>query len=285
MKLFKTLTCLLVLSLGFASYSEAKGRSFGGGFRSQRMAPAPRVQRAPQQQATPATQAAPATQTQSIFGSFGRAKPAAAGAAPQAAQPLGMSKDLNTNAAQGNALKANDARTGAAGTAGIAGAAGTAGTAGAAAGGGASNGANNSGWFRSGNPSTAKSAPIQSGAQPNVMQQRGGGFLNNAMWFMLGSSLARNHQPAANQNAQNENHQGGAVTASDGNSLNNVDGQVAEPLTDMSPPVEEKESFAMSFLRFILWAAIIFGLYKLVTTVMQSKKNSASKKPNYTFGN
>lgn len=278
MKLFKTLSCLLILSLGFASYSEAKGRSFGGGFRSQRMAPAPRAQRAPQPQAAPATQAAPSaqsTQPRSMFGSFGRAKPAAAGA-PQTAQPLNMSKDLNTNAAQGNALKANDARTTtgttAAGAAGVAGAA-TAGT-------------SNSGWFRSGNPSAAKAAPVQSGAQPTVMQQRGGGFLNNAMWFMLGSSLARSHQPAPSQNTQNENHQGSAaVSPTNEHSSGNVDGQVVDPLAGMSPPVEEKESFFMSFLRFTLWAAIIFGLYRLVTTIMRAKKISANKKPNYTFGN
>ncbi|MES2822511.1 MAG: hypothetical protein V4732_02845 [Pseudomonadota bacterium] len=271
MKFIKTFTCLLVLSLGFASYSEAKGRSFGGGFRSQRMAPAPRVQRAPQ--ATPPAQATPAaqaTQPKSMFGSFGRAKPATTGAAPQSGQPLNMSKDLNTNAAQGNALKANDART-ATGAAGVAGT--TAGT-------------SNSGWFRSGNPSAVKSAPVQSAAQPGAMQQRGGGgFLNNAMWFMLGSSLARSHQPAANQNTQNENHQGKVANPGDESSLSNVDGQVAEPLADMSPPVEEKESFFVSFLRFALWAAIIFGLYKLVTSVMRAKKNNLNKKPNYTFGN
>jgi hypothetical protein len=269
MKLFKTLTCLLILSLGFASYSEAKGRSFGGGFRSQRMAPAPRVQRAPQPQAAPSAQAAPATQPKSMFGSFGRAKPATTDATPQSGQPLNMSKDLNTNAAQGNALKANDART----------------ATGATAGTGAAGGASNSGWFRSGNPSAAKSAPVQATAQPGVMQQRGGGFLNNAMWFMLGSSLARSHQPAANQNIQNENHQGNIVNTNDETSLSNVDGQVAEPLADMSPPVEEKESFFMSLLRLTLWAAIIFGLYKLVTSVMRTKKNNLNKKPNYTFGN
>ncbi|MES2675374.1 MAG: hypothetical protein V4660_14125 [Pseudomonadota bacterium] len=271
MKPIKTLTCLIILSLGFASYSEAKGRSFGGGFRSQRMAPAPRVQRAPQPQAAPPAQAAPAaqaTQPRSMFGSFGRDKPAAA--APQNGQPLNMSKDLNTNAAQGNALKANDART----------ATGTAGVAGTAA------GASNSGWFRSGNPAGAKSAPVQSAAQPSAMQQRGGGgFLNNAMWFMLGSSLARSHQPAANQNTQNENHQGKVANPGDESSLSNVDGPVAEPLADLSPPVEEKESFFMSFLRLALWAAIIFGLYKLVTNVMRAKKNNLNKKPNYTFGN
>lgn len=274
MKPIKTLACLLILSLGFASYSEAKGRSFGGGFRSQRMAPAPRVQRAPQPQAAPQTQAAPAaqaTQPRSMFGSFGRAKPAT-GATPQNGQPLNMSKDLNTNAAQGNALKANDART-------ATGAAGTAGVAGTAA------GTSNSGWFRSGNPSAAKSAPGQSAAQPGAMQQRGGGFLNNAMWFMLGSSLARSHQPAANQNTQNENQQSNPANVGDQSSLSNVDGQVAEPLSDMSPPVEEKESFFMSFLRFALWGAIIFGLYKLVTSVMRAKKNNLNKKPNYTFGN
>lgn len=268
MKPIKTLACLLILSLGFASYSEAKGRSFGGGFRSQRMAPAPRVQRAPQPQ-TQATPAAQATQPKGMFGSFGRAKPAT-GAAPQNGQPLNMSKDLNTNAAQGNALKANDART----------ATGTAGAAGTAA------GTSNSGWFRSGNPSAAKSAPVQSAAQPSAMQQRGGGgFLNNAMWFMLGSSLARSHQPAATQNTANENQQGNLANVGDQSSLNNVDGQIAEPLADMSPPVQEKESFFMSFLRFALWSAIIFGLYKLVTSVMRAKKNNLNKKPNYTFGN
>ncbi|HWV16497.1 MAG TPA: hypothetical protein VN030_13775 [Cellvibrio sp.] len=79
MKLMKTLSCLLILSLAFASYAEAKGRSFSGGFRSQRTAQAP--------------QAAP------------KATPA------PAAQPLNMSRDANANAAQGSTLKAADGRS------------------------------------------------------------------------------------------------------------------------------------------------------------------------------
>lgn len=78
MKLMKTLSCLLILSLAFASYAEAKGRSFSGGFRSQRTAQAPQ----------PAPKATPAP----------------------AAQPLNMSRDFNANAAQGNTLKAADGR-------------------------------------------------------------------------------------------------------------------------------------------------------------------------------
>lgn len=271
MKLIKTLSCLLIISLTFASYAEAKGRSFGGGFRSQRMAPAP--QRAAPQQATQAPQT---TQAKSTFGSFGT-KPTAAGAtpttAPQNAQPLNMSKDLNTNSAQGNALKTNEART----------------ASGAAAGGTA--GASNSGWFGSGN-AAQKTAPMQSAAQSGGMQQRGGGFINNAMWFMLGSSLASNHNSAANQHSQQtpqQNSQPGAAEGeatklNDPASLTDVNGQAIDPLTGMAVQAEEKESFLMSLLRLVLWAAIIFGAYKLVTTIMQSRKSRVNKKPNYTFG-
>ena len=272
MKLFKTLTCVFILTITFVNYTEAKGRSFGGGFRSQRMAPPPRVQRAPQQQTAPATQT---TQPKSMFGSFGT-KPA--GAAPQNAQPLNMSKDLNANAAQRNALKTNDSRTAAGTTAGA-------------------TGASNSGWFGSGNPAATKATPMQS-AQPGAMQQRGGGgFMNNAMWFMLGSSLASNRHAPANQDTQQTNPPGDAANSANVNGVTNVndvnsansansgDVQAIDPLPSMAPDVVEKESFFMSFLRLTLWAAIIFGVYKLIKNIMQARQNRVSKKPNYTFGN
>ena len=137
MKLFKILSCLLILSLTFANYSEAKGRSFGGGFGSQRAAPAP-------MKSAPAPQS---PQSRSMFGSFGT-KPATA--APNA-QPSAMNRDMNANAAQNNALKNYDARNkvnepgaGGSGT-------GSSGMGGSGAGG--------SGWFRSGN---------QGGAAPSI---------------------------------------------------------------------------------------------------------------------
>lgn len=216
MKLIKTLTYVVVLSLTFASYAEAKSRSFSGGFRSQRTATAP--SRPVQQQTT---------------------------------QPLNMSKDLNTSAAQANNFKTADGRNGT--------------TDQAAAG---------SGWFRSGNTAqTAQPAAgaMQSAAQPAVVRQ-GGGFLNNAMWFMLGSSLAShgnaNVQPT-NQNAQTAVNSEGATT----------DGSV------IAPPVEEKESFFMSALRIVLWIAMLTCIYWIVKSLLQSKKNRADKKSDYTLGN
>ena len=212
MKLFKTLTYVVILSLTFASYAEAKSRSFGGGFRSQRTVTTPR----------------PAPQ--------------------QSTQPLNMSKDLNANSTQTNALKTPDQ---------------------------AAAGASNSGWFRSGNTANqsaqSAAATMQSAAQPAVVRQ-GGGFLNNAMWFMLGSSLAShghaNNQPA-NQNSE-------AVVNPEGT---NADGSV------VAPPVEEKESFFMSALRIVLWIAMLTGIYWLVKNLLQSRKNRADKKSDYTFGN
>lgn len=216
MKLIKTLTYVVVLSLTFASYAEAKGRSFSGGFRSQRTATAP--SRPVQQQTT---------------------------------QPLNMSKDLNTSTAQGNNFKAADGRNGT--------------TDQAAAG---------SGWFRSGNTATQTIQPagaMQSAAQPAVVRQ-GGGFLNNAMWFMLGSSLA-SHNSA---NVQTANQNGQAAV--------NPENTTADDSV-VAPPVEEKESFFMSALRIVLWVAMLTGIYWLVKNLLQSKKNRANKKSDYTFGN
>jgi len=247
MKLIKTLTYFVILSLTFASYAEAKGRSFSGGFRSQRTVTAPRP--VPQQSAPVTT-----TQSKSLFGSFG-AKPANSGTAPQNAQSLNMSKDLNANAAQSNALKTADGRTS---------------TTGQAAAGSANTG---TGWFRSGNTANQSAQPagaMQSAAQPVVRQ--GGGFLNNAMWFMLGTSMASHHQtyaPAANQNGQ------AVVNPDDAN----ADGSI------VALPVEEKESFFMGLLRIILWVSILSGIYWIIKNVMKSRKNRANQKPNYTFGN
>lgn len=244
MKLIKTLTYVVILSLTFASYAEAKGRSFSGGFRSQRTAPAPRP--APQQIA-PASN----TQSKSLFGSFG-AKSGTSTTAAKNAQPLNMSKDLNTNGAQGNALKTADGRTDQA--------------------------ASGSGWFRSGN--TAK--PGQpAGAMPSAAQapmRQGGGFMNNAMWFMLGSSLASHGRAAPAPAAEQTAAQNGQVQAP------GTEAGVTDPAI-IAPPVAEKESFFMSVLRIILWGGIFYGIYKIATTLMRSKTNKAAKKPNYTFGN
>lgn len=257
MKLIKTLTYVVILSLSFASYAEAKGKSFGGGFRSQRTVSAPRP--APKQVA-PATN----TQSKSIFGSFG-SKSGTSGTAAKNAQPLNMSKDMNSNAAQGNALKTADGR---------------AVPNQAAAGSG-------SGWFGSGGAAKPAGA-MPSGAQPAAVRQ-GGGFMNNAMWFMLGSSLASHGRaaPAAEQNpeanaAQQNSEQHGQIQAPAKDATANDTG-ITDPAI-IAAPLEEKESFFMSLLRIILWGGIFYGIYKLATTLMRPKA-SAAKKSNYTFGN
>ena len=249
MKIFKLLNCLLILSLTFANYSEAKGRSFSGGFGSQRAAP---------MKSAPAPQS---PQTRSMFGSFGT-KPATA--APSA-QPSAMNRDMNANAVQANALKNYDARNkvneSAAGA--------TAGGSGAG-----SSGTGGSGWFRSGNQSGAAPVGAMQSAPQTIVVHQGGGFMHNAMWFMLGNSMASHHQNYYPQQPYAQSV--------------NQDGQVVNPTGEndsVTPPVEEKESFFMSLLRFVIWIAVIVGVYKLVKNIMQSRKNRANKKPNYTFGN
>lgn len=250
MKLIKTLSYVVILSLTCAGYAEAKGKSFSGGFRSQRSAPAPRPVI---QSAAPAS----TTQSKSLFGSFG-SKSGTSTTAAKNAQPLNMSKDMNTNAAQGNALKTANGRTDQAADSG-------------------------SGWFRSGN--TAKSAQ-PAGAMPSAAQsapvRQGGGFMNNAMWFMLGSSLASHGRaapaPAAEQNAEQNTLQNGQVQAP-GSEAGATDSAI------IAPPVAEKESFFMSALRLILWGGIFYGIYRIAKVFLRPKINSAAKKPNYTFGN
>ena len=249
MKLLKILSCLLILSLTFANYSEAKGRSFGGGFRSQRAAPAP-------MKSAPAPQS---PQSRSMFGSFGT-KPATA--APNA-QPSAMNRDMNANAAQSNALKNYDARN----KVNESGAGAAAGGSGAGSSGIGGSGTGGSGWFRSGNQGgAAPASAIQSAPHTTVVHQ-GGGFMHNSMWFMLCNSMASHRQNYYPQQPSAQSV--------------NQDGQVVNPTGEndsVTPPVEEKESFFMSLLRFVIWVAVIVGVYKLVKNIMQSRKNRANKK-------
>jgi hypothetical protein len=115
------------------------------------------------------------------------------------------------------------------------------------------------------------------------MQSRGGGFMQSAMWFMLGSSLASHHTAAATPPAQ----AGSPASESQANSnpVSGENAQALDPATGMVTPAEEPESLWLRMFRLALWAAIIYGIYKLVRKLIPGAPRPASKKPNYTFGN
>jgi hypothetical protein len=270
MKTIKVFVYVLILCLSFASVAEARSRSgsFKSGFSSQKRAaakPAPTYYQAP---ATPETK-------KTAFGSFGATNPKAqqnAAAVPQSQ----MSKDLNTNAAQSNALKAADARTKLNEK--------------------PTETNSDSGWFRSGNQNTAAPAPNNSafgnGQQPPVNYQptaqpysgnRSNGLMHGLVGFMIGHSLAqhfsnRDYVPSPNQGGQQ-------AVSQDANQLQNstgAEGIATQQVQDV--PAVETESFFMKLVRVLLWVAIISGVVWVVRKAMNFKHRKLTRATNYSLG-
>lgn len=283
MKLIKTLVYTLIVCVSLVSQAEAKGRtaSFKGGFSSQVRSvskPAPVYYKPPVNYKAPVNQAnKPAS-----FGSFGGGKVNAAQHGNY--QPSQMSRDLNTNAAQSNALKTADARNKLNSNNPPAG--------------GNNNGSNGgngggSGWFRSGNNTAPQqpnySQPIHS--QPvvhqTVVHQNSGGFLHGLMWFMIGrSTVSQNNTVYVPVN--NQAPTGQVVTHSDGNSWDangNAQQQIApsqEVKMDRTE-AEERESIFTKIFRWMLWIGFIWILIKVIRKVMGFRSEKMNRAPNYSL--
>jgi hypothetical protein len=180
----RLISVLIILSFGLADTAQARSKSFGGGYRPARVAPAP--------------------------------KPA-----PPAA----------TKAAEPAPAKPEPAST-----------------------------TNKAGWSNS--QSYGANAAMNTAARP--MMNSSGGFMRNAMWFMLGSSLASGLHASPHSPAQETVKSEDGSTTTSTNSWD-ANAAVAEPVVDVV--LEDEESFAMKILRVMLWAGILFGGYKLLQKI------------------
>lgn len=251
MKLTRMLVCVMVMTLGVVSLAEAKGRtaSFGGGFSSQVRAAKP----------APMRYTAPAPAKNTSFGTFGSGKPVTTQKPAMNYQPSQLSKDLSNNAAKTNALKTADARNNKGNES-------TNGGFGGGNSGNGNNGTNNggSGWFRSGNTSLPPSYYSQPVIHQTVVHNNGG-FMHGMMWFMLGHSLANHSTQTVYVPTNNQGTNVTPTATYDANGMPLPQAQYA--------PEEEKESFLMKLLRFVLWIAVITGVIWIVKKILQIRNN------------
>lgn len=281
MKTIKLFVYALVVCMSFVGVAEAKGRSgsFKSGFSSQKRA-APKPANTSYQ-----TPPANAQNKQAAFGSFGATNPKLdqnTAAMPQSR----MSQDLNAKTAQTNAMKTVDERSQGNSTANA--------------------GASESGWFRSGNQNatTQKNGPAAANTQaantyrPAPQQQSNGqgssGLLPAIAGFMIGHSLAQQHNTVAQQPPHDQvNVQSGqSVTDStnaNGTTVNetslnetSVNGTTVQQVQDL--PVVEPESVFMKLLRLMLWLAIIGGVVWLVRSLSGMRNSKVNRKANYSLG-
>lgn len=235
---------------GFSSQksSTAKSPSKFGAFSSKPAAPAP---------VTPGTAppGGPAANDSSAaprsgFGSFGNAPAAAQGKSGSA-----LSKDLDQNSANTNALNTLDARRAAA-----------AGATGAAA--GALPPLNNPVPGQQPGQAPGYAQPGYAYPQPVIVQQQSSGFGNMFMGFMLGRALSGgHHDTVVYQNAQ-----GGTTALSPG--------QVAANDAQMEP----RPSFGMTVLRTFLWLLILGCLIWIVVFVLKMLRGGGKRDgANYSF--
>ena len=265
MKLIKTLVYTLIVCVSLVSHAEAKGRtaSFKGGFSSQVRSvskPAPVYYKSPVNSPNKAA----------TFGAFGGAKVNAA----QNGMPSQMSRDLNTNAAQANALKTADARNNI----------NLNNSANPPTGGNGGGG----GWFRSGNNNAAPqqsnySQPLYS--QPGhqtIVHQNSGGFMHGLMWFMIGrSTVSQNNTvyvPVNNQAASAQAVNTQVVNPNDGSSWD-ANGTTQQRVA----PIEEKESFFTKIFRWMLWIGFIWGIIWVVRKVMGFRNSKLNRATNYSL--
>lgn len=267
MKAIKLFVYALIVCMSFVGVAEAKGRtgSFKSGFSSQKRA-APKPEK-PSYQVPPTNKQANKTG----FGSFGNANGTANPKVDQktAALPQSqMSKDLNSTAAQNNAMKTVDTRTNASEK--------------------VSNEKSDSGWFRSGNQNTIppKTNSVGSNGQPPHYQpapqynsgRQSNGLLYGLAGFMIGHSLAQQHNntvyvPQNNQTVGQDTNQL--------NNSNNVEGAALQQAQDV--PVVETESFFLKLLRVVLWAAIISGVIWMVRKFLHFRSRNLQQAANYSL--
>jgi hypothetical protein len=266
MKTIKLFVYALIICISCVGVAEAKGRtgSFKSGFSSQKRATA---------SPTPTYYSAPPVNSatkKTAFGAFGATNPQReqkAAAVPQSQ----MSKDLNANAAQTNALKTVDAR--------------------ASANEKVSDTNSDSNWFKRGNqnsvaPKTNSVAGSGQVPQPAYYQpppQYFSGHQSNGLWyglagFMIGHSLAQQHTnrvyvPQMNQNSEQDTNQFNNSTP--------ADGFVAQQ--EQEAALVEKESFFIKVLRVLLWASLISGIIWVVRKVKSFRNRNINRSTHYSF--
>lgn len=272
MKNIKLFVYALIICLSFVSVAEAKSRSgsYKSGFSSQKRTtakPASTYYKPP---------AATTETKKTAFGSFGATNSKTqqnAAAAPQSQ----MSKDLNTTAAQSNALKTADARS-----------KGNEKTI-------ATN--SDSGWFRSGSQTTAAQkpnnatvngpAPQPVNYQPAAQHYSGNqsnGLLHGLMGFMIGHSLAQQHSNTVYVPQQNQDGQQGiSQDANQPNNSTDANGAAA-PQQVQDVHADETESFFMKLVRVLLWVAMLSGIIFGVRKVMSLRHRKLTRVTNYSLG-
>lgn len=270
MKTIKLFIYALIVCFSFVSIAEAKGRSgsFKGGFSSQKR-PAAKPAKT-YYQAPPAN-----TQTkQSGFGSFGSGTPKTDQKAATIPQSK-MSQDLSAKNAQTNAMNAVDARANPNATTNT------------------TNNANSeSGWFRSGNQNAAAQKTAATGQATNTYQpaspqpnggqvgsrQHSSGLLPALAGFMIGNSLAQQH----NTGVVHKNDQGNAQDGQAAVNSTDANGVATQQAQDV--PAVETESFFMKLLRLVLWLAIIVGVVLGIRKVAGLRNGKVNRAANYSLG-
>jgi hypothetical protein len=222
-----------------------------------------------------------------VFGSFGsKAQPAPPPAAPDApadkssrggifssGAPAGtpplatngksaLSSGLEKNAAQDNALKTFDRRTGTGtGT--------SSGTTGNATPGTDFGNSSTIASQRAGGTSYApplQHQPVQVPTQPVIVHDSGSSWGNNLMWFMLGRSLS-------------DHRHYDAPYVGNGSSNNGSSYQPVPQGADIAVP---QESFGWSVLRIFLWLALVSAIGWTIWFYVR-RKNARSARRHYTL--